>query len=275
MIPYEIMLSESQERMLLVAKKRGREHAKSKRCSRKWDLHAVRRRHVTDTGPPPASTMAGTLVADVPARALTDEGFPVYHRPDDSKCRLGRPSVQEFNLASISAAQAERRRTAVQAPAGLAGRSPSKRWAYRQFDHSGRHQHHCAAGLGLRPVSCASKENAQGPGDVGGRQRPLLLPRSVPPGRCWLWPRRPATSPCAGAEPIGATNNLNFGNPERPEIMWQFAEAVRGIGRSVPRRWVRRSPAATSASTTRPTAGPSTRRRCWAWSGCSRTRRRP
>ena len=47
---------------------------------------------------------------------------------------------------------------------------------------------------------------------------------------CWRWPRRPATSPAPAREPIGATNNLNFGNPERPEIMWQFGEAVRGIG---------------------------------------------
>ena len=80
---------------------------------------------------------------------------------------------------------------------------------------------------------------------------------------------------CAGGEPIGATNNLNFGNPERPEIMWQFGEAVRGHRRRVPRARRARSPAATSASTTRPTAGRSIRRRCSASSACCPTRRAP
>ena len=50
------------------------------------------------------------------------------------------------------------------------------------------------------------------------------------PERSWRWPRRPATSPVPGGQPIGATNCLNFGNPERPDIMWQFARAVEGMG---------------------------------------------
>ena len=75
---------------------------------------------------------------------------------------------------------------------------------------------------------------------------------------------------CAGAKPLGVTDCLNFGNPERPEIMWQFARAVDGIGEAC-RRSTCRSSAATSASTTRPTAAPFIRRRSSASSACSST----
>ena len=66
--------------------------------------------------------------------------------------------------------------------------------------------------------------------DVGRRQRSFLLSRSVSGRACSPWPKPSRNVACAGGEPIGATNNLNFGNPERPEIMWQIGEAVRGIG---------------------------------------------
>jgi phosphoribosylformylglycinamidine synthase len=76
-----------------------------------------------------------------------------------------------------------------------------------------------------------------------------------------------------GGEPIGATNNLNFGNPERPEIMWQIGEAVRGIGDAC-RALARRSPAATSASTTKPKGARFFRRRSLASSASSKMHRR-
>jgi phosphoribosylformylglycinamidine synthase len=103
----------------------------------------------------------------------------------------------------------------------------SKRWAYQQYDHTVGTNTIAQPGLSAAVVRV--KETGRGVAlSVDGNSR-----------FCYLDPRRGAMLAvaesarnvvCAGAEPIGATNNLNFGNPERPEIMWQFAEAVRGIG---------------------------------------------
>ncbi len=218
MTPYEIMLSESQERMLLVAKA-GRERD-VEAVFEKWDLHAVRVGHVT------ASDRVrlfhhGTLVADVPTKALTDEG-PVYRRP------MSRPAwqseVQRLDLASLPAPPA----TQAAFEALLA--SPiiaSKRWAFNQFDHS----------VGTNTI--AQPGTAAGVVRIKGAAQGLAVSVDGNGRYCYLDPYRGAmlavaeaarNVACVGAEPIGGTNNLNFGNPERPEIMWQFGEAVRGIG---------------------------------------------
>ncbi|MBP7779542.1 MAG: phosphoribosylformylglycinamidine synthase subunit PurL [Acidobacteria bacterium] len=218
MTPYEIMLSESQERMLLVAKA-GRER-EVEEVFEKWDLHAVRVGHVT------ASDRVrlfhhGTLVADVPTKALTDEG-PVYRRP------MARPDwqseVQRLDLASLPApASAQVAFEALLASPIIA----SKRWAYNQFDHS----------VGTNTI--AQPGTAAGVVRIKGMPQGLAVSVDGNGRHCYLDPYRGAmlavaeaarNVACAGAEPIGGTNNLNFGNPERPEIMWQFAEAVRGIG---------------------------------------------
>ena len=127
MTPYEIMLSESQERMLLVVE-RGREH-EVEAVFEKWDLHAVKVGEVTE-GTRLKIHERGTLVADVPNRALTDEA-PVYHRP--MEVPLWQKSVQEISFADLapapSAQQAFDRLIAVPTIA-------SKRWAYRQYDHT-------------------------------------------------------------------------------------------------------------------------------------------
>ena len=218
MTPYEIMLSESQERMLLVAKA-GRER-EVEAVFEKWDLHAVRIGHVT------ASDRVrlfhhGTLVADVPTKALTDEG-PVYRRP------MARPSwqtaVQQLDLAPLSPPG-----TSQDAFEALLA-SPiiaSKRWAFNQFDHS----------VGTNTI--AQPGTAAGVVRIKGATQGLAVSVDGNGRHCYLDPYRGAmlavaeasrNVACAGAEPIGGTNNLNFGNPERPEIMWQFGEAVRGIG---------------------------------------------
>ncbi len=218
MIPYEIMLSESQERMLLVAKA-GRER-EVEEVFEKWDLHAVRVGHVTDTGRV-RLFHHGTLVADVPTRALTDEG-PVYRRP------MARPSwqtdVQQLDLTTLPAPPSP------QAAFEALLASPiiaSKRWAYQQFDHS----------VGTNTI--AQPGRTAGVVRIKGAKQGIAVSVDGNGRFCYLDPYRGAmlavaesarNVACAGGEPIGATNNLNFGNPERPEIMWQFGEAVRGIG---------------------------------------------
>ena len=218
MTPYEIMLSESQERMLLVAKA-GRER-EVEEVFEKWDLHAVRVGHVT------ASDRVrlffhGELVADVPTKALTDEG-PVYRRP------MSRPSwqdaVQQLDLAALPAPPtAQAAFEALMASPIIA----SKRWAYDQFDSS----------VGTNTI--AQPGTASGVVRIKDAAQGLAVSVDGNGRYCYLDPYRGAmlavaesarNVACAGAEPVGATNNLNFGNPERPEIMWQFGEAVRGIG---------------------------------------------
>ena len=218
MAPYEIMLSESQERMLLVVEK-GRED-EVEAVFEKWDLHAVEIGAVTTTGRVRIYER-GALVADVPTRALTDEA-PLYHRP--TKEPTWQRRVQTLSFETLGAP--------VAAPAAFASllAAPviaSKRWAYRQYDHT----------VGTNTI--ARPGTSAGVVRVKGTPRGLAVSVDCNGRFCYLDPYRGAmlavaessrNVACAGGEPIGATNNLNFGNPERPEIMWQLAEAVRGIG---------------------------------------------
>jgi phosphoribosylformylglycinamidine synthase subunit PurL len=218
MVPYEIMLSESQERMLLVVE-RGRERD-VEAVFEKWDLHAVEIGTVTDSGRVRIHEH-GVLVADVPAAALTDEA-PVYRRP------MTEPTWQrlEQQLTSDELGAAPPAQEAFE----LLIASPviaSKRWAYWQFDHS----------VGTNTI--AQPGSGAAVARVKGTSRALAVSVDGNGRFCYLDPYRGAmlavaesarNVACAGGQPIGATNNLNFGNPERPEIMWQFAEAVRGIG---------------------------------------------
>jgi phosphoribosylformylglycinamidine synthase II len=229
MTPYEIMLSESQERMLLVAK-RGRE-AEVERVFEKWDLHAARIGEVT-ADPVLRVKDHGTLVAEIPNRALTDEA-PVYRRPMappeylaeaqrlDLETALGGRSAPENNIARSADGNATL--------LALLG-SPtigSKRWVYRQYDHMIRTNTINIPGLGAGVVR------------IKGTDRALAMSVDGNGRYCYLDPYRGAVLAvaeaarnvaCAGARPLGATDCLNFGNPERPAIMWQFAQAVEGIG---------------------------------------------
>ncbi|MGE3277602.1 MAG: phosphoribosylformylglycinamidine synthase subunit PurL [Vicinamibacterales bacterium] len=218
MIPYEIMLSESQERMLMVVHQ-GRE-AEVEAIFEKWDLHAVRIGTVTTTGRLRVHER-GTLVAEVPTTALTDEA-PVYHRP------MSEPSwqreVQQLDLAALGAPAPPRDALMRLLTSPIIA---SKRWAYRQYDHT------VGTNTIAQPGASAAVVR------VKGTTRGLAVSVDCNGRFCYLDPYRGAmlavaesarNVACAGAEPVGATNNLNFGNPERPEIMWQFGEAVRGIG---------------------------------------------
>ncbi|HUE85578.1 MAG TPA: phosphoribosylformylglycinamidine synthase subunit PurL [Vicinamibacterales bacterium] len=218
MIPYEIMLSESQERMLLVVEK-GRERDVEE-VFEKWDLHAEKIGTVTATGRVKVF-QHGTLVADVPARALTDEG-PVYRRPMAEPDWQRRVQQLPFDAMGTPVAPSQAFDALIASPV-----IASKRWAYRQYDHT----------VGTNTI--AGPGASAGVVRVKGTTRALAVSVDGNGRFCYLDPYRGAmlavaesarNVACSGGEPIGATNNLNFGNPERPEIMWQLAEAIRGIG---------------------------------------------
>ncbi len=168
MIPYEIMLSESQERMLLVVE-RGREH-EVEAVFEKWDLHAVKVGEVTD-GTRLKIFERGTLVADVPNRALTDEA-PVYQRP--MEVPLWQKSVQETlvresGAGAVGAAgvrSVDRRADHRQQALGV---SPVRSLGRHQYDRAARHVRGGRPRQGHQPRA----------GDVGRRQRPFRLSRSV------------------------------------------------------------------------------------------------
>ena len=217
MTPYEIMLSESQERMLMVVH-RGRE-AEVEAIFRKWDLHAVQVGVVTE-GDRLRIFDHGTLVADVPNRALTDEA-PVYHRP------MQRPSwqddVQRLDLSSLTPVAADTAFDALLVTPTIA----SKRWAYQQYDHSVGTNTIAQPGLTAAVARVKGTPVGLAVSVDGNGRHGYLNPHR---GGMLAVAEAARNVACTGATPIGATNNLNFGNPERPEIMWQFGEAVRGIG---------------------------------------------
>jgi phosphoribosylformylglycinamidine synthase II len=218
MTPYEILLSESQERMLMVVK-RGRER-EVEAIFEKWDLHAVQIGTVT-TEPRLRVREGGTLAADIPNRALTDEA-PVYDRPTARPDWLD--DVQRLDLASLtpSPSAAGTLRTLLSTP-----EIASKRWIYRQYDHMVRTNTIALPGLSCGVVRVKGTPRALAMSVDGNGRFGYLDPRA---GARLAVAEAARNVACAGALPIGGTNNLNFGNPEKPEVMWQFAEAVAGIG---------------------------------------------
>jgi phosphoribosylformylglycinamidine synthase len=217
MTPYEIMLSESQERMLLIVKK-GRE-AEVERVFAKWDLHAVRIGEVT-SGERLRILDHGTVVADVPNRALTDEA-PVYRRP------LERPEGREALavLPPEAAAPLTDPRATLLALLERPGIA-SKHWIYQQYDHMVRTNTVVPTGMGAGVVRVKGTNTALAMSVDGNGRYCQLDPRR---GTQLALAEAARNVACAGGLPIGATNCLNFGNPERPEIMWQFAEAIAGL----------------------------------------------
>jgi len=218
MTPYEIMLSESQERMLLVVKK-GRE-AEVEQIFDKWDLHAVHIGEVTTDGRLRVKDH-GQLVADIPNKALTDEA-PLYRRPMAAPSYI--QSAQQLDLAALGPPPTPREvfRRLLASP-----EIASKRWVYRQYDHMVRTNTLVLPGMGAGVVR------------VKGTSRALALSVDCNGRFVYLDPFAGAqlavaeasrNVACAGGLPIGATNCLNFGNPQKPEIMWQFARAVEGMG---------------------------------------------
>jgi phosphoribosylformylglycinamidine synthase len=218
MTPYEIMLSESQERMLLVAQK-GREQDVF-RVFEKWGLDAVEVGRVTTDGKMRV-LHHGEVVAEIPNQALTDDA-PVYKRP----LERWEPPVSREMPAAVKLAEASDLTSNLKrllASPNICG----KRWIWQQYD------------------SMVQTNTVEGPGagDAGvirikGSQRGLAMALDGNGRWCYLDPRLGAMHAvaeaarnvaCAGATPIGGTNCLNFGNPEKPHIMWQFSQVIDGI----------------------------------------------
>ncbi|HXD90418.1 MAG TPA: phosphoribosylformylglycinamidine synthase subunit PurL, partial [Candidatus Binataceae bacterium] len=212
--PYEMLLSESQERMLLVAE-RGRE-AEIIAVFAKWDLHAPIVGRITDSGRWRA-TYRGRLVADVPVAALSDEA-PIYDRPAAAPQAVTAHTAQKPRRAPD---HREALRALLASP-----NIGSKRWVFRQYD------------------SIVQSNTIAGPGGdaailrIKGSRRGLALTVDSNPRACAIDPYRGMVAvvceaarnlACTGARPAGITNCLNYGNPERPEIMWQFIRGIEGL----------------------------------------------
>ena len=218
MTPYEIMLSESQERMLLVAQK-GREQEVF-RIFEKWGLDAVEVGRVTSDAKMRVLEH-GEVVAEIPNAALTDDA-PVYKRPLARwEPPVDREMPEHIRLGAAGDFSIQLKRLLA---------SPnicSKRWVWQQYDH----------------MVQTNTVEAPGAGDAGvirikGSKRGLAMALDGNGRWCYLDPRLGAMHAvaeaarkvaCAGATPIGATNCLNFGNPEKPHIMWQFSQVIDGI----------------------------------------------
>ena len=213
MTAYEIMLSESQERMLLVAKK-GREQEVFD-VFKKWGLDAAVIGTVTADGILRVRHN-GTIVAEIPNRCLADEA-PIYQRPFTKPARKVPMEGPTFASKDLGADL-----KALLASDDLC----SKRWIWEQFDYMVRTN--TIAGPGYDAAIVRVKETGSSVAvslDGNGRY-------------CYLSPREGAKLMVAeacrnvstvGALPLAATNNLNFGNPEKPEIMAQLVEAIEGM----------------------------------------------
>jgi phosphoribosylformylglycinamidine synthase len=218
MTPYEIMLSESQERMLIVAKQ-GRED-EVVRTFEKWDLNAAVVGEVTDDGFV-RLLWNGDEVAAIPVDPISTEA-PVYERP------IARPSYAD-EIAPLLARpeEADGDRTDMLLRLVASPNLCSKNWIFGQYDTTVRTN--TVAGPEKRDAAVVRiKETG----------RALAMSSDVNPVYCYLDPYEGGKQAVAeaarniavsGGRPVAITDCLNFGSPERPDIMWQFAECIRGI----------------------------------------------
>ena len=242
MTSYDLMLSESQERMLIIVHK-GREE-EVKRIFDKWDLPWSEVGMVTDTGRMVVKHH-GKVVADIPAKKIADES-PVYQR--DSREPEYLKAVRAFRLDQIPQTPDPRRDllTLLAWPT-----IASKNWVYRQYDHMVRDGSVVCPGSdaavlrikadslpdvaqasGLcspenhRPETCATIEKFIAISVDGNGAYVYLDPYE---GGKIVVTEAARNLACTGAVPLGATDNLNYGNPNNPELFWQLKESVRGL----------------------------------------------
>ncbi len=227
MSAYEIMLSESQERMLLVAEK-GREQEVF-RVFEKWGLDAVEVGKVT-TDNKLRVLHHGEVVAEIPNQALTDDA-PVYKRP---LARWEPPVPREMpeHIKLDAGNDFTPHLKQLLASPNICG----KRWVWQQYDHMVQTNTVEAPGAGDAGVIRIKNPNPAS--SQGAPQRGLAMALDGNSRWCYLDPRLGAMHAvaeaarkvaCSGATPVGATNCLNFGNPEKPHIMWQFSQTIDGI----------------------------------------------
>jgi phosphoribosylformylglycinamidine synthase subunit PurL len=216
MTPYEILLSESQERMLIIAK-RGKENV-VREIFAKWDVPCAEIGRVTDDGMMRVRSN-GSVAAEIPAKPLAEEA-PLYSRdakPPSAAAGINDPGYDD--LPKIDAHEALRRLLCDPTIA-------SKNWVYRQYDHTVR------TGTVVRPGSDGAVFYIREANKI------LAATTDCNSLYCALDPReggRIAVSEaarnltCSGARPLAVTDNLNFGNPYKAENFWQLREAVEGI----------------------------------------------
>jgi phosphoribosylformylglycinamidine synthase len=218
MSAYDMLLSESQERMLLVAE-RGREH-EVLAVFAKWGLDAVEIGRVTRDGMLRVMHR-GQMVAEIPAQALAEEA-PVYQRPIAAPASTAAAARVDVPLAAAGADLTANFLRVLASPT-----IASKRWVFEQYDHMVRTNTLVAPGAGDAAVLRVKPTRRALALAVDGNGRwSRLDPRMGAKAAVAEAARNVA---CSGARPWAATNCLNFGNPEKPEVMWQFSEAIDGI----------------------------------------------
>jgi len=232
MTPYEILLSESQERMLIIVHKGCEEEVK--RIFDKWDLPWAEVGQVTGDGMMVVKNH-GETIATVPAAKLADDA-PIYHREACEPTYLVETrALQLDDIPALADPQA--------ALAKLLGwpSIASKNWVYCQYDHMVR------AGTVVNPGSDAAVIRVKAdsypvlPADAQAddiRDKFLAMTVDCNGVHVYLDPYEGSKATvaeaarnlvCSGARPLGATDNLNFGNPHNPELFWQLKESVRGL----------------------------------------------
>ena len=234
MTPYEIMLSESQERMLIIVNK-GHE-AEVQQIFDKWDLPWANIGVVTDSGHMVVKHH-GEIVADIPAAKIANDS-PIYHRKSQRPVYLEK--VQAFSVSELpDTVTPENDLKLLLSTPSLA----SKNWVYRQYDHMVRD------GSVICPGSDAAviriKEDSLPPLSKGAKESvpagiEKFIAMSVDGNGTYVYldpyegskiavAEAARNLACSGARPLGSTDNLNFGNPHNPELFYQLEESVRGL----------------------------------------------
>jgi phosphoribosylformylglycinamidine synthase len=228
MTPYEIMLSESQERMLLIARK-GREK-EVEAIFEKWDLHGVTIGRVTGDGMMRVK-VGSDIAAEIPAKQLAEDA-PVYHREAaQPEWEIRNSKLETRNVIEPK----DYEDTLLQ----LLG-SPtiaSKNWVYRQYDHMVQDGTVVAPGSDAAVVRINLSRPDLGAPDTKG-EKYIAFTTDCNATYCYLDPfeggkiavaEAARNLVCSGARPLAVTDNLNFGNPMKPEVFWQFRRCVEGI----------------------------------------------
>ena len=218
MEPFEVLTSESQERMLAIV--RPEDLAAVQAVCDRWGLASAVIGKVT-TDRRVRVLRRGEVIVDVPARSLADEG-PVYHRPmelpmwlddlqgDDPTFADAPDSVGDAFLQVLGSANVA-----------------SKRWVWEQYDSFVQHNTVAGPGGDAALIRLEDSLRALAVSTDGNGKFTYLDPYL---GAAHAVAEAARNVACVGARPLAVTNCLNFGNPERPEVMWQFSEAVKGMG---------------------------------------------
>ncbi len=217
MTPYEVMLSESQERMLMVVEK-GKEKI-AEDIFKKWDLDFSVIGEVTDSGKL-LITDDGELSAEIPINLISEEA-PSYHRP------ISRPdNIEKINTLDTSSIMVPDDFNRVLLTLLSSPTLASKRWIYEQYDHMVR------TNTIVMPGSDAAVVR------IKGTNKAVAMTTNCNSKYCYLDPYTGAAIAvaesarnlaCSGAKPLAITDCLNFGSPENPGVMWQFEQAINGM----------------------------------------------